>query len=152
MALDATTLLDRTVSHALALGHFERVNQHEPKNAPGLGLSCAVWVDDIGPARGQSGLNATTARVVLNVRLYTSMLTEPMDDIDPNLMVALDALMGAYSGDFTLGGAVRNVDLLGATGTPLSARAGYLNQGGKLYRVMTITLPLIVNDLWEQTP
>jgi len=33
---------------------------------------------------------------------------------------------------------------------PLSALAGYLNQDGKLYRVMTVTLPIIINDIWAQ--
>jgi hypothetical protein len=35
MALDTVAILDRVVSHALAAGYFERVNQHEPKTAPG---------------------------------------------------------------------------------------------------------------------
>lgn len=151
MALDTKAILDAVVSHALASGHFERVNQHEPKSAPGNGLSAAVWVDRVGPARG-SGLAMTSALLVLNVRLYTSMLSEPQDAIDPNLMAAHDALMTAYSGAFTLGGLVRSVDLLGAAGTPLSSQAGYLNQDSKLFRVITITLPVIVNDCWEQAP
>jgi hypothetical protein len=42
------------------------------------------------------------------------------------------------------------VDLLGSAGAPLSAQAGYLNQDGRLFRVMTLTLPIIVNDVWDQ--
>jgi hypothetical protein len=87
----------------------------------------------------------------MQVRLYTSMLAEPQDYIDPNLVKALDALMNAYSGDFTLDGLIRNVDLLGQTGTPLQAEAGYINIDGKMMRVVTITLPMIINDAWEQT-
>jgi hypothetical protein len=34
----------------------------------------------------------------------------------------------------------------------LSAQAGYINQDGKLMRVMTIMLPLVVNDAWVQVP
>ncbi|MES9522465.1 hypothetical protein [Streptomyces capoamus] len=150
MALDITTILDAVVTHALTSGYFSQVNGHEPKSAPGTGLSAAVWVEQIGPARGGSGLAATSTRLALNVRLYTPMVQEPEDAIDPNLMTALDALMAAYSGDFTLDGLVREVDLLGTYGDPLSARAGYLTTSGAEYRVMTITLPLIVNDLWEQ--
>jgi hypothetical protein len=44
------------------------------------------------------------------------------------------------------------VDLLGQFGTPLSAQAGYVNQDGRLFRIMTITLPLVVNDVWGQAP
>ncbi|SEC04663.1 MULTISPECIES: hypothetical protein [Streptomyces] len=150
MALDITTILDTVQTHVLTSGYFDTVNGHEPKSSPGNGLSAAVWVEQIGPARGGSGLAATSTRLALCVRLYTPMVQEPEDAIDPNLMTALDALMAAYSADFTLGEIVREVDLQGIYGDPLSARAGYLTTAGAEYRVMTITLPLIVNDLWEQ--
>lgn len=150
MALDIRTILDAVESHALASGYFAQVNGHEPKSPPTSGITAAVWVEQIGPARGASGLDSTTVRLALFVRLYSSLVQQPVDAIDPDLMTALDALMAAYSGDFTLGGLVRDVDLLGAHGDPLSARAGYLAEGGAEYRVMTITLPLIVSDLWAQ--
>lgn len=145
-------IIDAVVSHALASGRFERVNGHEPRNPPGVGATAAVWVDLIEPARLNSGLNQTTARLVLNVRIYTSTLSEPQDAIDPAVIGAVSTLMAAYSGDFTLGGLVRNVDLLGQAGNPMAAQAGYLQQDGRLYRVMTISLPLIVNDVWGQAP
>jgi hypothetical protein len=150
MALDIRTILDAVESHALASGFFSAVNGHEPKSAPQSGITCAVWVEQIGPARGGSGLASTSVRLALNVRLYTPMVSEPEDAIDPDMMTALDALMAAYSGDFELDGLVRQVDLLGAYGDPLSARAGYLTTSGAEYRVLTITLPLVVNDLWSQ--
>lgn len=152
MALDLRALLDPVLSHAAASGYFDRVFGHEPKAAPGNGLSCAAWVDAVGPAPGASGLASTTGLVTLNTRLYTSMLAEPADAVDPNLTDALSGLFTAYSGDFTLGAAVRNVDLLGEFGTPLSARAGYLKSDDKLYRVYTIALPLVINDVWSQSP
>lgn len=150
MSLNVTTILDAIVSHALALGYFERVNAHEPASAPGHGLSAAVWAQEIRPVPSGSGLSSTTARVVFNLRLFTTMLQEPADAIDPNLLAAVDALMTAYSGDFELGGNVRNVDLLGQAGVPLSAQAGYVKIDGALYRVMDLTLPLIVNDVFDQ--
>lgn len=150
--MNVDAILDEVVSHAMALGLFERVNTHEPKNAPGHGLSAAIWVDSIGPVPLGSGLSSTTGRVAFQVRLFSNMLQEPQDAIDPEMVKAVDALLGAYSGDFDLGGSVRNVDLLGQAGAPMSAQAGYINQDGKLYRVMTIVLPVIVSDLWEQAP
>ena len=152
MSLNVIGLLAAIESHALSLGRFDRVNTHEPKNAPGSGLTCAIWADRIEPARGASGLAATTSRVTFNIRVYTSMLQEPQDAIDPAVMEAVDALMAAYSGDFELGGQARNVDLLGQTGTPMQAQAGYLTIGSTMYRVVTVTLPVLVNDLWEQVP
>jgi hypothetical protein len=150
--LNITVILDGLVSHALASGLFERVNAHEPKSAPGNGLTAAVWADEIGPDPGSSGLAATSGVVTFLVRLYTSMLSEPQDAIDPLMLSAVDTLMTAYSGDFELSGAARCVDLLGQTGKTLSAKAGYLNQDSKVYRVMTITVPVIVSDVWDQSP
>ncbi|MFE2346485.1 hypothetical protein [Kitasatospora cineracea] len=150
MALDIDSILDRIVSHALASGFFEQVNGHEPENAPGAGLTAAVWVDHVQPALSSSGLNSSSALLVFNVRLFTRMRQEPQDGIDPALMKALDVLFTAYAGDFELGGDARMVDLRGAEGAPLSARAGYLNQDQQLFRVFTITLPVIINDAWDE--
>ena len=149
----ASDLFDAIESHALASGLFDDVNTHEPKSAPGTGITCAIWIQNIGPAVAASGLAATSARIEFSVRLYTSFLAEPVDLIDKNLLDASIALMEDYSGDFGLSivTGVSHIDLLGAYGTPLQADAGYLNQDGKIYRVVTINLPIIYNDLWTQT-
>lgn len=149
MSLPIEDITDRTVSHAMGLGLFERVNEHEPKNAPGHGLSCAIWADRIAFIRS-SGLASGSARLVFNIRFYSNINQAPDDAIDPTMLNAVDRLFAAYAGDFTLGGLVRQVDLLGAHGVPLEAVAGYLLVEGGEYRVMTIVLPLIVNDLWTE--
>jgi hypothetical protein len=151
--LDAAAVLalfDQVKSHAMTLGVFDRVNTHEPKNAPGNGLTCSIWMDVIEPLPDASGLAQTSGRIAFHVRVMSNMLQEPQDDIDPQIFTAVVTLLAEYSGHFTLGGNVRDVDLLGAHGTALSAQAGYLDVDRKLYRVMVITLPLIINDLWVQ--
>lgn len=151
MAIDSTGLLDKAVSYAMASGLFDRVNGHEPKSDPGRGVTCAVWVDNIAPVPAQSGLSATTARVVLKQRIYTSMLSEPQDAIDPAILAAADNLIATYSSDFDWGATVKNVDLLGSSGIQLNAQAGYVNISGRIARIMDITIPLIINDLWTQS-
>lgn len=150
MSIDADGIMDDLQSHAMTLGIFERVNLHEPKSAPTTGLSCAIWVDYIGPVPSSSGLAATSALVIFNIRIYSSMLAEPQDYIDPQITKAVDLLMTAYSGDFELGGDVAWIDLLGQSGRQMDAQAGYINQEGKLLRIMTITLPVVLNDVWSQ--
>ncbi len=150
--MNTAGIFNALVSHGMASGLFERVNTHEPKNAPGNGLSMAVYLDNIVPAAGASGLNSTTGLLMFSVRVYSSMVAEPQDDIDPALLDAVDALFVAYSGDFELGGLIRNIDLLGQYSTPLQAEFGYIEIDKKLYRVGTITVPMIVNDLWSQSP
>lgn len=151
MALDVQGILDAVVSHASASGWFDRVGTHEPANAPGYGLTAAVWVDRMDTVLS-SGLASTTGRLVFNIRLYTSMQQEPADAIDPNMTAAADALFRAYIGDFTLGGLVRQVDVRGQHGIGLETRAGYLEQDGLLLRVYTLTVPVVINDLWSETP
>jgi hypothetical protein len=148
VSLDLQSILDAVTSHAAASGFFERVNTHEPKSSPGTGLTAAVWVQRIGPA--DSGLASTSARVELVLRIYQNMLMEPQDAIDPTIVAALDALITAYTSHFTLGGLVRHLDLLGKGGSTLSAQAGYLNIDGKMHRVIDLTIPMILNDVWEQ--
>lgn len=151
--LDITAILNALESHAAASGRFEKVNTHEPKNAPpNGGLTAALWVQQVRPYPPGSGLAATTGVITFTLRIYQSMLTEPQDMIDPNIVAAADAMLAAYSSDFKLGGLIRNIDLLGASGTPLSAQAGYISVDRTLYRVMDLTIPCVVNDLWSQVP
>lgn len=152
MTLGAAGIMAAVVSHAKATGKFERVIGHEPKSAPGNGLTCAVWAQPITPVPAASGLASTTVRLELAVRTYLNMLSEPQDDIDIRSLDAADALLAAYHGDFELGGQVRNIDLLGAHGDPLRVTPGYIELDSKLFRAFDITLPLIINDLWSQAP
>lgn len=151
MTLGSAAVLDAIESHALELGLFERVNRHEPKNAPPLGLTCAIWVQTIQSA-ASSGLASTTAHVVFTVRLFSSMMQEPQDAIDPNMMDAVDLLITALIADFTLGNTVRQIDVRGIAGIRMSAQAGYLRQQDTEYRVMSITLPVLINDAWDEVP
>ena len=150
-------LITATVSHAAATGLFDQVQGGEFTGAPGNSLSCAVWVNDFYPVQS-SGLISTSMRVELFVRIYSNAFTEPVDIIDPAAIDAVDALLADYIGHFTLGGLIRGVDVRGADGPPLRVQAGYLTMGsgrdgqtgGRTYRVMTITLPLIINDLYPE--
>jgi len=150
-ALDSGAIIEAVRSHALASGEFEQAPGYEPKSKPGRGLTCAVWVQrGPAPTARTSGAAATSARLILNVRVYTNMISDPQDEIDPRVVAAVDTLMTAYNGDFTLGGLVSYVDILGMHGVLLDAVAGYLQQDGAIFRVMTITLPVIIENAWEQ--
>lgn len=150
MSLPARAIRDVLVSHAMSLGVFDRVGAHEPKNAPGHGLTCAFLLERVDSAR--SGLASTSARLVFSARIYSSAFQEPMDDIDAYLVDAVDALFAAYIGDFELGSNARNIDIFGSHGISLFAQAGYADQDGRLYRIVTINIPVIVNDCWDEAP
>ena len=146
------SLFAQVVSDVMTLGIFETVNSHEPKSAPQNGLVASVWMDSITPTGRASGLASISGVVTLNIRCYSSMLQQPLDAIDPNLMTAASAILNQFSGEFTLGGTVRDIDLLGMYGKPLSAQAGYINVDNKMFRVMTIMVPVIINDMFTEVP
>lgn len=150
--METAAYVDAIVSHALSSGYFERVNKHEPKSAPPDGLTAAVWFNSIDPLRNNPSLIATSVRLAVTVRIYVGMIQEPQDGIDTQVMECVDKLMEAYSGDFTLDGMIREVDLLGQHGTPLSCLAGYLTIDHKMMRVVDIVVPLIISDAWSQLP
>lgn len=144
-------VLDRIISYAMASGRFDSVNGHEPKSAPGNGVAFAVWVQTMKPAR-LSGQAATSLSVLFQGRTYIPFTQQPYDMIDPQVMAATTDLMGAFSGDFDFGGVadVRYVDLLGADGTPLSAAAGYVEIDRRMFRIMTLNIPITINDAFIQ--
>jgi hypothetical protein len=151
--LDVDAIVDQLASHAAASGVIDGpVNGHEPLSPPGNGVTCAVWFNTTKPAPGRSGLNATTIVVSCTVRLYKPLNSQPQDAIDPALTGAMKLLMNAYSGNFTLGGTVAEIDLLGQFGTPMWSQSAYQDIDGTKYRVISIFVAVVVNDVWQQVP
>lgn len=151
--MDSAAIFAAVQSHALATGLFDAVNTHPAMNPPGNQIVASITLGQIRGTGNISGLAATSGVVTLMERIYRTVATEPQDLIDIDLLTVVDKLFVAYSGDFELGGLIRNVDLLGQTGTALSAQPGWLQwPDGGTYRTVDITLPLIVNDLWTQAP
>lgn len=148
--LDLLTYRSVAMSHAQSLGRFEQVLGHEPVSAPGSGLVYALWVARVGPVPAASGLRSSSGRLELTGRVLMPADTSPEDDVDIAVTGAVDALMSAYAGDFDFGGSVRNVDVRGAHGAGLGAQFGFSRFDSTTYRVATLTVPLIVNDLWEE--
>lgn len=148
MSLDIAAALNALVSHAMAGGHFERVNTHESVNAPGSGLTADVWGQHIIPIQGRSGLDSTSVRVLFVLRIFTG--ATPSDDLDLLVMAAAGDLMARYTANLTLGGSVSNIDLLGAHGIALKSELGYQEKDKKLLRIATMTIPLIFNNVWTQ--
>lgn len=144
--------MSAVTSHAQALGPFEQVLGHEPVSAPGSGLTYAVWVKNIKPVAARSGVASVSARLELTGRVYMPADSEPLDDVDIAVTGAVDGLMNAYAGDFELGGTVAEVDLLGEYGASLGAEFGYARFDSTTYRVATLTVPLVLNDVWTEAP
>lgn len=149
MALNTATILNALRSHAASLGVFEHVVGHALTNPPHTGVAIAFEFGRFRRSRS-SGLAATSGLITYGASIYRPMRTEPQDDIEVEILGAADALMNAYSGDFELGGNVRCVDLLGQESDGLGADGGYAKVGDVPYRAITVNIPLLVNDVFEQ--
>jgi hypothetical protein len=88
--------------------------------------------------------------VVINARCYTGFRAQPFDAIDPKIISATMEMLARYGGDFNFGGAagVRNVDVFGISGFKLGAVAGFIDLDRTVFRVMTTTIPVIINDMF----
>jgi hypothetical protein len=151
MAIDSVALFNALTSLAASSGQFDVVTGHEPKGAPTLtGVSCAVWVSDLRTIQS-SGLASVSMRIEFTMRVYTNMLQEPQDSIDPRILGATDAIFSALAGNFDIDvNGVRYIDVLGSDGEALRATAGFADQDGKKFRVMEIFVPVILNDVYAE--
>lgn len=142
-------LIEAIASVCSATGSFDFVNQHEPKSAP-TGLGAAVWIQSMRPASQRSGLTATSVRFECSIRIYSNMLAEPQDFIDPEMTKVAWRVMTDLTAGLTLNGQVEYIDLLGSDGEPLAWEAGYITIDKAMFRVITITVPMIIEDAWTQ--
>jgi hypothetical protein len=146
------TLFAGLKTQAASSGLFDgKVLGHEPRSAPGMGFTYALWLGPVTPVPLASGLNSTTGRVIVSARIYTPFLQKSEDQIETDLMRRVLQMIGFYSGELTLGGTVMEVDLLGSYGVALECGpVGYLDMDGAYYRVADLTIPVIIDALWTQ--
>ena len=145
MTFDGKRLFQEVESHAMKLGIFPGgVNLHEAE-APPDKPACSFWLGPGAPDPSSSGLASTSARLTILARLFSSRMQRPLDGIDPAILNATFTLIGEYNATFTLGGLIRNVDVMGIRWAP-----GYLDWAGAPLRVVEVTLPLVVTDVWAQ--
>jgi hypothetical protein len=147
--INVTTLTAKVVAHAMSTKRFSRVNTSENRSVS-KGLSAELWFQRLTPIGAQSGLASVTVRVEFTLRIRSELPRGNSDQIDPEILKAVDDLLNRYCTNFTLGGAVKEVDIFGANGAGLESNAGYIKIDDVDYRVVDITLPLIINDVWEE--
>lgn len=137
-------------THCMSPAVVDVVTTHETRAKPVAEMSAEIWGIRIDPSAQASGLDATAGVVTFNIRVRTSMLAKPEDDIDAKLLTAVSAIIGEYSGNFTLAGTVMAIDLLGMHGAGLSAQLGYLEHDGTQFRIATLTMPIVIDNMWTQ--
>lgn len=152
MSVDAAGVLRKLVDHAKLSGvKFEVARLGEFKSAPPNGLCFALWVEDLGSAPAGSGLATTTALMRCTARLYMPLTYRPEEDIEIRPAAAADAYLTRLNGDLTLGGTVRNIDILAEMAEQPVWRFGHANIDNKLFRIADLPIGVIFNDAWEQS-
>jgi hypothetical protein len=143
------TAFDEVITQGKASGLFDRVNQHEPKSPPGTGLTFACWTQSILPIPLRSGLNVTSARLHIQGRIYMPFISDMPDLIDPQATKAASYILAQFTANFQVATSMW-VDLQGAHGITLGARAGYLSLSGKMFRILDLDFPFIAEDVYAQ--
>ncbi len=141
----ATALFTEVQSYAQELGIFQGVDLHDPWNAPGNRLFCSINLGGAKLLPTASGMISASGQVTLVIRVWSSALQKPLDGIDPEILSAACSLMGALAGGFTLNETVRNVDVFG-----MSAQPAYVDFEGKPFRVVEISVGLVINDMFAE--
>lgn len=147
--INTKDVTDRLVSHIMTTKRFSRVNTSENRSVTN-GLTAEVWFQRLSPVGEQSGLASVTVRLEYTIRIRTQLPRGNSDQIDPEILAAVDDLLNRYSTHFTLGGVVKEVDIFGANGEGLESNSGYVKIDDVDFRVVDITLPVIINDVWEE--
>jgi hypothetical protein len=144
-AAQAKALFQAIQSMCQSTGLFQGdVGLHDPWNAPGNRLNCTISLGAIRPVPS-SGLNSASGQVTLIVRVWSPLMQMPQDNVDPEVLAAACALMGKFAGGFTLAGTVRNIDLFGMNAIP-----AYVDFSGTPFKVVEITVPIVINDMWAE--
>ncbi len=144
MAFNIKATMEAVHGYLLASGYFAQVQVGEPKQPPREELAASIFMDAVSVA--SLTLGTTIERHVLTVRLYRDMLSEPQQEIEYDLAMAVSQISGDLLGDYDLGATIRNVDAAGQHGPPMGASWGYAEVGGVMYRVVDLLVPLIVDD------
>lgn len=145
---EAVAIQKALATHIKALGGIARVEEFDPTDAPGKGLTaCLVaMTGDPGPA---TGLASSSLRVVWTVR-FLMPPSKPLGSVDPELMGKAGDLITRLAGDFTLGELVRVIDLRGIHGARVEWRFGWVEIGGTVFRLLDVAVPLIINDVFPE--
>jgi hypothetical protein len=147
MGFPTATIVNTLLSHAKKCGRFSSVSARELITAPPSGVAVSIYFARMVPTL--SGLASTSTIAVFTVELSMVLPQFPADGVEVDLLNAHDVLCAAYSGDFDLGVEGASIDLLGDR-IPMESVAGYKTIGKQLLRVISITVPVSVNDVWSQ--
>ena len=128
-------------NHLSQSGLFADVQIGEPMSAPDTSDRAFAAIL-LGPRRVVETTLATSVeeRSVI-IRVYIAVRREPRQDIEFELDEIASDILSRLGGDFELGGDIRQVWVTGMVASP-----AYQQVGTVMYRLIDITVPMIVDD------
>jgi hypothetical protein len=148
MPFDTERSLQLISTYLGASGHVISAQIGEYKSAPDIPaaqLTAAVWMSStnvVGLA-----LDGGTIEVhVVMARLYGQAFGDEPEDVEITTGQAVQKIVSDLVGDADLGSEIRNVDVGGIHGTSVGAAWGHAEIDGAMYRIVDLTIPLIVDD------
>lgn len=147
-SVDIEGTLRMVQSYLSQSGLFAAQQIGEPKSPPAVGLAAAVFMADAGVA--EVVLDSTIERHAVTIRLYRNMLAEPLEDAEIEMANAASRILTDMYGDYDLGATVRAIDVAGIYGGGVHARWGYVEVSGVMFRIVDISLPLIIDGAAAQ--
>lgn len=148
--LDAAGVLAALETVFQAIGGIESVITSSGVAPPANGVSVQIYaIPPWKPIGKRSGLATVSMLTTWAARLVAPIGSPPADNLDMTLLAVYSNAMNTLAGGFTLNGEVEQLDLLGAYGTGMPMDPQYLEMGGAVYRAMTMTLSLVLDDVWR---
>lgn len=112
-------------------------------------VAAAVWFVSWLPTLT---LATSVEGFILNVRLHVDAFAKPQEEHELALTDTFSEFTTDIQQDYTLGGVVREIDIAGQFTDGMSAEAGRITLSDKMYRIIDITVPVIVNDVATHAP
>lgn len=112
-------------------------------------VAAAIWFVSWFPTLT---LATSVEGFVLNVRLHIDAFAQPLGDHELALVDTCNEFTTDLQQDYTLGGTVREIDISGQFSPGMTAEAGRITLSTQMYRIIDITVPVVVNDVATQAP
>lgn len=144
-----SAVLVALLDHARQQGAYEVARVGEFRK-PTKGLAFCVFMTSYGSANTGSGLADTAGLLHATARVQMPMLYQPEETLEGLVLDAADGYLSRLNGAFTLGGLVRNVDLLAEQGVPMVWEFGYIVIDQVAFRIADLPIRVVLNDQWTQ--
>lgn len=148
--LDPGAVLTTLLDYAREQGVYEVVRLTEFTTPPPSGLCFALWAEALGTTQTGTGLASTNALVRCMARIYYPAFGKDSATHEVRMINAASGYLGKLNGGFTLGGTVRNVDILGETGELPEWEFGHAGIDNKISRIADLSIRAVLNDVWIQ--